>query len=89
LDFEQTSVGLKADLPQGGQVREPLADVEIARVVYGDLGAERSTSFVVLLDPRTLVIDIQRRKLPWVMTQVRKRLGVAWRTRRLKVSCTG
>src|SRR5438105_467050 len=64
LDFEQTSVGLEADLPQGGQVREPLADVEIARVVHGDLGAERSTFFVILLDPVTFVIDIEGRNHP-------------------------
>src|SRR5437868_1064771 len=64
LDFEQTSVGLEADLPQGRQVREPLADVEIARVVHGDLGAERSTFFVILLDPGTFVIDIEGRNHP-------------------------
>src|SRR5919108_735321 len=38
LDVEQTSVGLKADLPQRGEVGQPAAGGEIARVVDGGLG---------------------------------------------------
>jgi hypothetical protein len=30
LDVEQTSVGLEADLPQRGQVLQPLADPKVA-----------------------------------------------------------
>src|SRR5918911_2172266 len=33
LDLEQTSVGLKADLPQCGQITQPFADGEVSRVV--------------------------------------------------------
>ena len=33
LDVQETSVGLEADPPQGGQVRQPFADAEVARVV--------------------------------------------------------
>ena len=40
LDVEQTSVGLKADLSQQREVLEALADVEVAGVVDGRLGAE-------------------------------------------------
>ena len=29
-DLEQTAVGLKADLPQRGQVAQTLADIEVA-----------------------------------------------------------
>ncbi len=39
LDVEKTSVGLKADLPQGWEVVQPLADGEIAGVVDGGLNA--------------------------------------------------
>lgn len=39
LDFEQTSVGLKADLPEGWQVTQPFAEGEITRVIDGGLGA--------------------------------------------------
>ena len=35
FDFEKTSVGLKADLPQVGQVTQPFADGEVARMVEG------------------------------------------------------
>ncbi len=39
LDVQETSVGFKADLPQSGQVLQPLADVEVACVVDGGFGA--------------------------------------------------
>ena len=38
LDVQETSIGPEADLPQRGQVRQPLADPEVARVVDGGLG---------------------------------------------------
>jgi hypothetical protein len=31
LDVEETSVGVEADPPQGGQVGQPFADAEVAR----------------------------------------------------------
>ena len=61
LDVEQTSVGRKADLPQGGQILQPFADAEVAGVVDGGLGAQGAAFLVVLLDPRVLVVDVQRR----------------------------
>jgi len=39
FDFEKTSVGLEADLPQRGQVTQPLAEVKVASVVDGRLRA--------------------------------------------------
>ena len=41
LDVQETSVGLKADLPQGGEVRQPSADREVVRVV--DRGLDRKS----------------------------------------------
>ena len=41
LGGEQTPVGLKADLPRRGQVRQPLADAEVAGVVDRGLGQDR------------------------------------------------
>jgi len=38
LDVEQTSVGIKADLPQGGKVSQPSSNGEVAGVVDGRLG---------------------------------------------------
>ena len=35
LDVQETSVKLKADLPQRGQVIQPFADIEVTRVVDG------------------------------------------------------
>ena len=69
LDFEKTSVGLKADLPQCGQVTQPFADGEVARVVDRGLGPcadlrHVGDLFEVLLDAGVLVIDVQRRDHP-------------------------
>ena len=60
LDVQQTSVGLKADLPQGGEVRQPLADLEVVRVVDRGLRPECPALLVILLDPRVLVVDMER-----------------------------
>jgi hypothetical protein len=48
LDLDHTLVGLKPDLAECGQVVKTLADVEVARVVDGGLGAERLTFFVIV-----------------------------------------
>jgi hypothetical protein len=65
FDFEKTSVGLKADLPQRRQVTQPLADVEVAGVVDGRLRAGSDLGYFrnlleVLLEARVLVIDVER-----------------------------
>src|SRR5262245_52455163 len=39
FDFENTSVGGKADLPQCGQVTQPFADGKVTGVVDGGFGA--------------------------------------------------
>jgi len=41
LDVEETPVGVEADLPERGQVDQPLADLEVGGVVDGRLGAQR------------------------------------------------
>ena len=64
LDVYKTSVGLKADSPQSGKVRQPLADAEVARIVDRGLGPQGAALLVVLLDPRMLVIDVQRASPP-------------------------
>src|SRR5689334_24213689 len=61
LDVEKTSVGLKADLPESGQVLQQFADAEVAGVVDGGFGAEGEAFLVILLDPCALVIDMQGR----------------------------
>src|SRR6266478_6573905 len=61
LDFEHTPVGLKSDVAKRRQVVETLSDVEVAGVVDGGLGAERLAFFVILLNARAFVVDVQRR----------------------------
>ena len=61
FDLEQSAVGLEADLPQSRQVAQVLADIEVACVVDGGFGAQGAAFFVVLLDARLLVVDMQRR----------------------------
>lgn len=39
LDAQETSVGLKADLPQSRQILQPFADLEVTRIVDGSFGA--------------------------------------------------
>src|SRR3970282_1814840 len=40
---------------------QPLADIEVARVVDGGFSAQGATFHVVLLDARGLVVHVQRR----------------------------
>ena len=54
LDVEKTPVGLKADLPQCGQVLQQFADAEVACIVDGGFGAQSAPFLVILLDPRVL-----------------------------------
>ena len=63
FDFENTSVGLKADLPQSGQVTQSLADGKVACVVDGRFGAgthfaHLGNLFEVLFDARVLIVDM-------------------------------
>jgi len=39
LDAQQASVGVGADLAQGGQIGQPFADPEVGGVVDGGFGA--------------------------------------------------
>src|SRR3989304_2166935 len=61
LDVQKASVGLKADLPQSGQVLQPFADLKVTGIVDGGFGAQGTTFFMVLLDARMFVIDMQSR----------------------------
>src|SRR5215831_3136423 len=58
LDVQEATVGRKADLPESGEVPEAFADTKILGVVNGRLGAQRLTFFVVLLDARTLIVNV-------------------------------
>src|SRR6516165_3167514 len=55
FDFEKTSVGVKADLPESRQVTQSFAEVEVTGVVDGGFGADPDLGdagdrFHVLLD---------------------------------------
>lgn len=54
-----TSIGRKGQLPQSGQIAQPFADAEVARVVDGGLRAQGASLLVVLLDAAALVVDVQ------------------------------
>ena len=60
FNVEQPAVGLKADLPQRGEILEPLADADVPGIVDRGLGAQRAALLVVLLDARSFVVDVQR-----------------------------
>jgi hypothetical protein len=49
LDGQEPSVGGVADLPQGGQVSQPLAQAEVHGLVDGGLGPQGLAEFVVYL----------------------------------------
>ena len=64
FDFEKTSVGVKADLPESRQVTQSFAEVEVTGVVDGGFGADPDLGdagdlFHVLLDVGILVLDMQ------------------------------
>ncbi len=61
FDAQQASVGGKADLPQRGQIAKSPTDLEVIGVVDGSFRPERLAFFVVLLDARFLVVDVERR----------------------------
>src|SRR5207249_7893899 len=60
FDLKQTAVGLEADLPQGGEILEPLADADVPGIVDRRLSAQRAALLVVLLDARSFIVDVQR-----------------------------
>src|SRR5436190_2270546 len=60
FDAQETSVGGKADLPQGGQIGESPTDFKVVRIVDRRFGPERLTFLVVLLDPGFFVVDVER-----------------------------
>ena len=64
LGAQQAPVGFEADPLQVVKVLQPSADVEVVGVVDHRLGAQRAPLLVVLLDPRVLVVDVQRRDDP-------------------------
>ena len=70
FDFEKTSVGWKADLPQPGQVTQPFTDGEVASIINGGFGAGPGEGLagnllVILLDLGALVVDVQRGRDPF------------------------
>src|SRR5207249_5073270 len=65
LGTQEAPVGVEADLPQGGEVAERSADLEVVGVVDDRLGAQGAVVLVVLLDLRSLVINMQRRHYPF------------------------
>src|SRR5215813_6473577 len=60
LDFEQPSIGGKADFAQLRQIVQLSADAEVVSVVDGGLGTQGAVFLVILLEPRVLVVDVQR-----------------------------
>ena len=60
LGFKKAAVGRKANLAKLGQIVQPLADAEIPGVVDGGFGPQGALLFMVLFDPRGLVMDVQR-----------------------------
>src|SRR5215472_18770558 len=93
FDFEKTSVGWKADLPQFGQVTQPFADGEVARIINGGFGASPGEGLagnflMILLDLGALVVDVQRRCDPFGDHPGAKGARGRLVTRRLKMSCT-
>ena len=57
FDLEQAAVGLKADLPQRGEIREPLADPDVPGIVDRGLGAQRPIFLEVLLHAGMFILD--------------------------------
>ena len=59
LNLTESSVGLKAYGPQGGQVLESSADAEVVGIVDGRLSTPGPILLEVLLALRVLVADMQ------------------------------
>ena len=87
LNLKESSVGLKAYGPQGGQVLESSADAEVVGIVDGRLSTPGPILLEVLLALRVLVADMQG-STPSVMRRLRKVPGVLRLTRRLKIRLT-
>src|SRR2546426_5727965 len=60
FNAQEASVGGKADLPQGGEIAQSPTDLEVVGIVDGGFSPERLAFFVVLLDARFLVVDVER-----------------------------
>ena len=60
LNLQQAPVRLKPDHSQFVEIAQALSDVEVTRIVDRGLGPQRLAFFVVLLDARTFVVDVQR-----------------------------
>src|SRR6202047_3703725 len=60
LDVEQTSVGREADHTQFFEIFDASANGEVTGIVDCRFGSEGLSLFVVLLDTRFLVVDVQR-----------------------------
>jgi hypothetical protein len=58
------TVGRKADLAQLREILQALADSKIVGAVDCGLGAQRAIFFVILLDARVFVVDVQRGVTP-------------------------
>jgi hypothetical protein len=61
LGAEQAPAGGEAGLPQRGQVSQPLADPEVARVIDRGFRSDRFPELVVLLDHVAASTAISRR----------------------------
>ena len=61
---QQAPVGGVADLGQCGEVSQLFADAEVAGLVEGGFGAERSPFLQVLLDLGFLVVQVEKRAAP-------------------------
>jgi hypothetical protein len=87
LDLEHAPVGLKPDLAECRQA-EALAEVEVAGVVDGGFGAQGLPLFVILLDARALVVEVQRRDHAVGNDARAEGPGVALVMLRSKINCT-
>ena len=67
LDLEHAAVGREADLAQLGQIAQKSPHPEVVGIVDGGFGTQARTAparFVILLEVRVLIIDVQRRDDP-------------------------
>jgi hypothetical protein len=67
LDLEHAAVGREADLAQLGQIAQKSSHAEVVGIVNGGFGTQARTAparFVILLEVRVFIIDVQRRDDP-------------------------